>query len=83
MWELIIEYGRIAKEKCEKLIKWFPFAKGKTLKRFDKSWGKIQVLCVRVVNFIKWLYNEPCWGYIWGVIILTCTINNHNHCLIF
>jgi len=57
VWEFLIEYGRTAWEKCRKLIKQFPCAKKKAFKRFDDNWEKNQVLCVRVGNFVKLIYD--------------------------
>jgi len=29
------------------------------IKKFDKSWGRHQVVCVKVGSFVRWCYDGP------------------------
>jgi len=47
-----------------RLIRKTPRVKKKLLEKFDKSWSRHQVICVRIGNFVRWCYDEPQGGFI-------------------
>jgi len=69
IWLALIDYGSVAWNRCMRLIrKTLTTQKKKSLllgqkksllEKFDKSWGKHQVICVRVDSFVRWCYDGP------------------------
>ncbi len=60
IWDALLDYGRAAWNRCMRLIKKIPKIKKQTLfEKFDKSWGRHQVICVRICSFVRWCYDGP------------------------
>ncbi len=64
MWDAFLDYSRTTWNKCVRLIKQTPRANKKLIKKFDRSWGRHQVIHVKVDNFVRWCYDGPQRGFI-------------------
>jgi hypothetical protein len=60
----LFNYDKIARNRCARLVRLF-FAD--ELKHFDhsnKMWGRHQVICTRLGNFVRWCFDGPQKGFI-------------------
>jgi hypothetical protein len=69
IWLALLDYGSMAWNRCMRLVRKTLMTQKKSLllgqkksflEKFDKSWGKHQVICARVNSFVRWSsYDGP------------------------